>query len=75
MAHRPSLLTDNYLIDVDNAIIVDVEATTAIRVLTPMTRPQAPSVELVQSLFDLNSGLKLASLGLSPQARLLRTSP
>ena len=28
----------------------------AVLVLTPMTRPQAPSVELVQSLFDLNSG-------------------
>jgi DNA-binding CsgD family transcriptional regulator len=25
----------------------------AVLVLTPMTRPQAPSVELVQSLFDL----------------------
>jgi len=28
---QASLLFDNYLIDVDNAIIVDVEATTAIR--------------------------------------------
>ena len=39
----------------------------AVLVLTPMTRPQAPSVELVQSLFDL-TWPKLASLGLSPRA-------
>jgi hypothetical protein len=31
IAHRPSSPSTNYLIDVDNAIIVDVEATTAIR--------------------------------------------
>jgi PAS domain-containing protein len=46
----------------------------AVLALTPMTRPQAPPIELVQSLFDLTPA-EARVAALSPRARLWRPSP